>query len=111
MSRKHRRSQQIGKRKHYDFGRKIAVKTLPTTLVITQDSTTRPPLYKYTWAYGSLNGVIYADNRSTVRALIKRDLGIRKKHRLPAAVEIVREDNDNENDPAGSTETDSDCNN
>jgi len=116
MSRKHSRAQQIGKRAHCNFGQtKIAAKTLPATLVITQDSTNRPPFYKYTWTYGSLSGVVYADNRSTVRALIKRDLGIRKKHRLPVAVEIVREpnieDNDNEDDPAGSTATDSNGNN
>jgi len=110
MSRKYRYTQQIGKRAHCDFGRK---KKATTKRGIAQDFTNRPPLYKYMWTYGSLSDVVYADNRSTARALIKCDLGIHKKHRLPAAVEIVREpnieDNDNEDDPDGSIETDSNC--
>jgi hypothetical protein len=60
---------------------------------IIQDPATRPPRYKFTWTYGNLKGVVYADDRSTARALIKKDLGIPKKHRLPFEIDIVREHN------------------
>lgn len=78
---------------------------------IIQDPATRPPRYKFSWQYGALSGVVYADDRSTARALIKRELGIRKKNRLPKEVDITRELNietDDDEDSIGGVEEDSD---
>lgn len=58
---------------------------------IIPDPALRPPRYKFCWTYGDLNGEVYADDRSTARAMIKHELGIRKKIRLPQEVDIVRE--------------------
>ncbi len=126
MSRKHGKLQNIGKRPHSTFGRpkKIKKRDVIAAMLrhtkrdfiargIIQDPANRPLRYKYTWTYGSLHGIVYADDRSTARAFIKRDLGIRKKYRLPVEVEIVREDNieedDNEDDTAGGAGEDSNC--
>lgn len=65
---------------------------------IIQDPAKRPPRYKFQWVYGEINGVVYADDRSTARGLIKRELGIRKKNRLPVGIDITRELNIKETD-------------
>jgi hypothetical protein len=54
----------------------------------------RQPRFKFTWTYGNLGGIVYADDRSMARALIKFELKIPKKKRLPIEVEITREPND-----------------
>lgn len=50
----------------------------------------RPPYYQFNWTFGELSGTVYADTKSEARAFIKRDLGIRKKDRLPVEVKIER---------------------
>ncbi len=103
MSKNSKRLPQIGKRPHGNFRHKKLTRNevisalsrhYKRTLIergVIQDPSTRPPRYKFSWTYGSLNGVVYADDRSLARSLIKRDLGIAKKKRLPVEVEIVRE--------------------
>lgn len=103
MSRNSRRPHQVGKRAYVNVRHKKPTRNevisalsrhYKRTLIergVIQDPRTRPPRYKFSWTYGSLNGVVYADDRSLARSLIKRDLGIAKKKRLPAEVEIVRE--------------------
>lgn len=126
MSRKHGRFQKrYGKTPHGSGGRrkkmpqgellgiiKRAMKREYIKRGIIPDPALRPPRYKFTWTYGELGGVVYADDRSTARALIKKDLGIRKKHRLPLEIEITREpnieDDDNE-DSTGSAGEDTEC--
>ena len=61
---------------------------------IIPDPQDRPPRYKFTWSYGELGGEVYCDDRSTARSLIKKDLGIKKKNRLPKEVSITREVNE-----------------
>lgn len=61
---------------------------------IIQNPATRPPRYKFTWTYGNLGGAVYADHRSHARALIKYELGLKKKNTLPKNVEIVAEPNE-----------------
>lgn len=105
MSQNHRRPQQFGKRP-YESGRSKKVRKQDIIAVmmrhakrdlinrgVIQDPANRPPRFKYTWIYGNLRGVVYADDRSTARAFIKRELGIRKKSRLPIEVQIERESN------------------
>lgn len=53
----------------------------------------RPPYYQFNWTFGELNGTVYSDSRSEARAQIKRDLGLRKKDRLPTEVKIERYQN------------------
>ena len=124
MSRKHGRFEQhYGKRPHGSGRRKkisrsdlmgIMQRAMKREYIkrgIIPDPATRPPRYKFAWTYGDLNGVVYADDRSTARALIKKDLGIRKKNRLPVEVQITREDNieeDNE-DSTGSAGANQEC--
>jgi hypothetical protein len=50
----------------------------------------RPPRYKYDWEFGELLGTVYADDRSTARSLIKKNLGIPAKKRLPVTITISR---------------------
>lgn len=81
---------------------------------IITDPSIRSARYKFTWVYGSLSGVVYADNRSLARSLIKQELGIRKKNRLPIGVEITREtheEGESDGDSTGSFEEDSECDN
>ena len=54
----------------------------------------RPPRYQFSWVYGDVDGVVYADDRSSARGLIKRELGIRRKNRLPIEVQITRSPNE-----------------
>lgn len=54
----------------------------------------RPPRYQFAWVYGDVEGVVYADDRSSARGLIKRELGIRRKNRLPTEVQITRSPNE-----------------
>lgn len=54
---------------------------------------TRPPRYEYGWRLGEVTGVVYADDRSKARSLIKEDLGIPAKRRLPIGTEIFRAHN------------------
>lgn len=61
---------------------------------VIMDPSARPPKYQFTWAYGELTGECFADTRSEARAIIKRDLGIPKKQRLPSEVTINRYDNE-----------------
>ena len=60
---------------------------------VIQDPNTRPFYYRFLWSLGSVSGMVYADDRSTARAIIKRDLGIPKKQRLPVGIEITKEAN------------------
>ena len=53
----------------------------------------RPPYFQFNWTFGDLDGTVYADNRSEARAMIKKDLGVPKKKRLPIDVNIERYDN------------------
>jgi hypothetical protein len=53
----------------------------------------RPPRYEYKWAFGDLTGTVYADDRSKARSLIKKNLGIPAKQRLPVTIEITRRHN------------------
>lgn len=103
MSKNSKRPTQIGKRPYGNFRSKKLTRNevisalsrhYKRTLIergVIQDPRMRLPRYKFSWTYGSLNGVVYADDRSLARSLIKRDLGIAKKKRLPIEVEIVRE--------------------
>ncbi len=54
----------------------------------------RLPRYQFAWVYGDVDGVVYADDRSSARGLIKRELGIRRKNRLPLEVQITRSPNE-----------------
>lgn len=54
----------------------------------------RPYHYQFSWVYGDMEGVVYADDRSSARGLIKRELGIRRKDRLPIEVRITRSPNE-----------------
>ena len=102
MSSNRRGYQQIGKREHHQVLRKRNRQQLITLLCrqhkrdliargIIQDPQLRPPRYKFMWVYGSMSGAVFADDRSYARSLIKRELGISRKHRLPIEVEITRE--------------------
>ena len=103
MSNNSKRPKQVGKRQHVNIQHKKLTRNevisalsrhYKRTLIergVIQDPRTRPLRYKFNWTYGSLSGVVYADDRSLARSLIKRDLGIAKKKRLPVEVEIVKE--------------------
>lgn len=103
MSKSNKRSPQIGKRPYGNFRHKKPTRSEVISALsrhykrsliergVIQDPRTRPLRYKFSWTYGSLSGVVYADDRSLARSLIKRDLGIAKKKRLPIEVEIIRE--------------------
>jgi len=103
MSRKHRSSQQIGKRETCFIPKPNKVALLGVLFRhhkrelikrgIIEDPACRPARYKFTWVYGALNGVVYSDDRSTARSLIKRELGIQKKKRLPIEVQINQDIN------------------
>jgi hypothetical protein len=54
---------------------------------------TRPPRYKFDWTLGEVTGVVYADDKSKARSLIKLDLGIPAKRRLPVGILITRSNN------------------
>lgn len=114
MSRNHHRSQQIGKRTTCFIPKPNKVALLGVLFRrhkrelikrgIIADPACRPARYKFTWVYGTLNGAVYSDDRSTARSLIKHELGIRKKNRLPIEVQIIEEPNE---DSAESTGEDS----
>jgi hypothetical protein len=104
MSIKHRRPRLIGKAPavigfqkpdNEELAQRIAraIKREAIAKGMIPDPKTRPPNFKFLWSYGSLNGVVYADNRSDARSLIKSDLGVSRKHRLPIEVVIRREPN------------------
>lgn len=101
MSQKHRRLYSVGKRTNNGSTRKLTKDELVGILFrrhkrdlirrgIIQDPADRPPRYRFDWVYGDITGVVYADDRSDARGMIKRELGIRKKKRLPIEVEITR---------------------
>lgn len=108
MSRKHQKPQHIGKRETCFMVKPNKIELIGILLRrqkrelirrgIIQDPAKRPLRYKFQWVYGEINGVVYADDRSTARGLIKRELGIRKKHRLPSEIDITRELNIEETD-------------
>lgn len=58
------------------------------------DPANRPPKYIFHWEYGDITGDCLCDNKSEARAVIKKDLGISKKKRLPKEVIITCEEND-----------------
>ena len=119
MSRARRRLSQIGKRESVAFirERKLDKDELVQILChrhkrnligrgIIQDPKTRAARYKFTWNYDGLSGVVYADDRSTARSIIKVALGVKKKRRLPPEVDITRElnveeGNDDDEDSTG----------
>lgn len=124
MSKKHRRPRQIGKPESKPFVQAPKRDDLIAYLFrcqkrelirrgMIEDPATRPSRYKFHWVYGNLNGTVYADNKSDARALIKKDLGIKKKNRLPIEVEITREVNieANDDDSEESPGEGEDCNN
>lgn len=101
MSQKHRRTHSVGKRINNGYLRNLTKDELVNILFrrhkrelirqgIIQDPADRPPRYRFDWVYGDITGVVYADDRSDARGMIKRELGIRKKKRLPIVVEITR---------------------
>ncbi len=107
MSRKHRRHTQIGDRTQGAFIGKPNRQDLINFMVrrskrelirmgIVPDPATRPPKYKFSWNYGEITGVVYANDRFSARALIKTELGVPKNKRLPIGVEITRGDNPND---------------
>jgi len=57
------------------------------------DQSNRPPRYQFDWVFGDLSGCVYADDKSKARSLIKKNLGIPAKKRLPISVEITRQHN------------------
>lgn len=61
---------------------------------VVSNTVDRPPRYQFYWVYGDVDGVVYADDRSSARGLIKRELGIRRKNRLPIEVQITRNPNE-----------------
>lgn len=104
MSRNYR-GRQVGKRhdgtrirplSNDEIARRIAAQIKRDAIKrgIIPDRSQQPPRYKFTWRYGNIEGVVYANTRSEARAMIKRDLGIKKKKRLPIEVEIEREPNE-----------------
>lgn len=58
------------------------------------DPKLRPPRFKFNWVCDSSEGVVFADNQSLARSLIKKELGIPKKQRLPLQTVITREPNE-----------------
>jgi hypothetical protein len=54
---------------------------------------TRPPRYEFSWTLGEVTGIVYADDKSKARSLIKKDLGIPAKKRLPFGIQIIRASN------------------
>lgn len=99
------RDRQIGKQPVRAFIVHRSKKTIIETLMrrakrdlisrgIIQDPAKRPPRYKFAWAYGNLTGFVCADDKSKARSLIKCELGIKKKHRLPIEVTITRTSNE-----------------
>ena len=61
---------------------------------VIPDPANRPKRYQFHWCYGEIGGIVMADDKSTARALIKKDLGLSKNKRLPKEVEIVRINNE-----------------
>ena len=57
------------------------------------DPATRPPRYQFDWTLGEITGTVYADDKSKARSLIKMDLGIPAKRRLPLGISITRSNN------------------
>lgn len=105
MSSNRRSTPLIGKRPHGSHNRQPTEQALWQILyrrhkkdliargVITNPAE-RPPRYQFAWVYGDVNGVVYADDRSSARGLIKLELGIRRKNRLPLEVRITRSPNE-----------------
>ena len=56
-----------------------------------QDPKKRRPKYLYIWDCNGVIGRVEADTSGDARALIKAQLGISKKKRLPEGIEIVRQ--------------------
>ena len=102
MSRSHRKSRLIGKPEFGSGVRKHKVKAVLKDRVLRQikrgmvssgmllGGDNRPPYYQYDWVFGELSGTVYADCKSKARALIKKNLGIPAKWRLPWSVDITR---------------------
>jgi hypothetical protein len=96
---------QIGKRINKNFLRKptkdeviqLLARKYRRELInrgIIPDPACRAPRFKFTWTYGTLTGIVYADQRALARALIKRELGLSKNKRLPNNITIVSESNE-----------------
>ena len=105
MSSNRRNTSIIGKRPHGNRSRQSTQQDLWQTLYRRQkkdliargvipNPVERNPWYKFTWVYGEVEGVVYADDRSSARGMIKRELGIRRKNRLPIEVQITRSPNE-----------------
>jgi hypothetical protein len=60
---------------------------------LIMDPAKRPPRYHFNWVWGDLNGAVAADSAGEARGLIKANLGLPKKKRLPQDVSITRTTN------------------
>lgn len=107
MSSSQRRDRQVGKREPRCYIHKQDKDALIQKLFrqhkrdlisrgVIQDPANRPPMFKFTWTYGDISGSVYADTRSEARGIIKKNLGIKKKNRLPIEVDIQQEHNTEE---------------
>lgn len=105
MSSNRRNTSIIGKRPHGNRSRRSTQQALWQALNrrykkdliargVIPNPVDRPPRYQFSWVYGDIDGVVYADDRSSARGLIKRELGIRRKNRLPIEVQITRSPNE-----------------
>ena len=105
MSSNRRGTSLIGKRPHGSHSRRSTEQALWQALSrrykkdlisrgVIPNPAERPPRYQFAWVYGDVEGVVYADDRSSARGLIKRELGIRRKNRLPTEVQITRSPNE-----------------
>lgn len=103
MSQKHREPTKVGKRERPMFPpltpKQHATVTIPKIvrkmkrdLIASgqiMDPANRPKKFRFNWTYGEIRGAVLADDTSTARSLIKKNLGLSKK-RLPTGVEITR---------------------
>lgn len=105
MSSNRRRTSVIGKRPHGNYNRRSTEQALWQALSrhykkdltergVISTPIKRPPRYQFAWVYGDMYGVVYADDRSSARGMIKQELGIRIKNRLPIEVQITRSPNE-----------------
>lgn len=46
--------------------------------------------YRWQWHYNNASGEVEANSRSEARSLIKRALGLPKRHRLPEGVQVFK---------------------
>jgi hypothetical protein len=71
---------------------KLLVKHVKASLIakgLIPDPKTRGPKRVFGWFYEGRDGIVRADTRSHARGLIKVELGIPRKKRLPIKVQIT----------------------